>query len=147
MQTAWFSNPRHLDSNPTVDRKRNLETSMTTNTLFGTNETTSFQNGDPESNRNKDNSKPGPQSVLPCAPRCRRIVPGSLKMPKWEHKACQMSGLGTRTAISVPKVPRIPSLKARSTGLLYIHVFRNVQMSLLSLGTFDFVLNFLRSLF
>ena len=36
MLNAWFSNPRHQNSDPKIIRKRNLETNITKHTLVDT---------------------------------------------------------------------------------------------------------------
>ena len=78
----------------------------------------SSQNGDPKSTQNQKISKPGSQSVIPCAPRWPRIVPGSPKMQKWNHQACQITNLRPKIAISVPNLVEALGRKHLGANLL-----------------------------
>ena len=107
---AWFSNPRHPDSDPRIIRKNNLETSMTKYTFCDPRYRKSFQNGVSKSTKSRYNIKPGTQSVLSGAPHCPRIVPRSPSAPRWMHQACKMTSLDTKNLGSVAKMQRIHNI-------------------------------------
>ena len=113
MPNAWFSNPRHPDSNPNIIRKRNLETSMTKHILFHPSYPKRFQNGILNPLEISKNASLDPEVG---APRCPRIVPASPRTPKWTHQACQITSLGTNNLTSLAKIQRIHNLKDMSNG-------------------------------
>ena len=62
-----------------------------------------FNMGTRNPSKFENNWKFGPQSILPCGPRCSKIVPGTPKTQKSRHQACQMTSLGTKMTRSAPK--------------------------------------------
>ena len=101
---AWFSDPRHLDSDPNIVRKRNLERNTTKIQFFVQMIQHTFEMGTRNSPKTHKSwsldRKVSPPPVLPDAPGSSQ---GPLKMPERKHKACQMACLGAKIAISVPQ--------------------------------------------
>ena len=91
---ALFFNPRHPESHPKINRKNNLETSMTNLFLLVRRYQKSCQNG----SLNQQNIDKFQAWTSKCPPQCPWIGSGPPKTPKWSHQACQTTGLGAKHA-------------------------------------------------